>query len=137
MPCPASSSCVGRDEPETVQQAQRRRISGRELAKRPRALDGRRGGRRGVAVDDHGEAAEPVLAGALEQLEAALGVAGENGGGAPRECGGDRSLGTGLGLERREGERLACGCERARSRWNPFALGDRALERLQALLDRA
>ena len=127
----------GRDEPESVEQAQGRRIAGRELAERPGALDGRRRGRGGVAVDDHGEAAEPVLAGALEQLEAALRVAGEHGGGAPRECGGDRTLRARLCLERREGERLARGCERARRRWNPFALGDRALERLQPLLDRA
>ena len=127
----------GRDEPESVEQAQGRRISGGELAERPRALDGRRRRRGSVAIDDHRQAAEPVAAGALEQLEPALRVARENGRGAPRECGGDRPLRAGLGLERREGERLAGGGERARRRRNPFALGDRALERLQPLLDRA
>ena len=44
---------LGRDEPEPVEQAQGRRIAGRELAERPGALDGRRRRRGGIAVDDH------------------------------------------------------------------------------------
>ena len=124
---------LGRDEPEPVEQTQRRGFSRRELAERPRALDGRRRRGGGIAVDDHAEAAEPVPARALEQLEAALRIAGENGGGAPGECRGDRTLRAGLCLERRQRQSLACGRKRARGRWNPVALGDRALECLQPL----
>ena len=123
----------GRDEPEAVEQAQRRRIAGGELAERPGTLDGRRRGGGGVAVDDDGEAAEPVLARALEQLEPALCVAGEHRGCAPGERRRDRTLRARLCLERRERERLARRGERARGRWDPLALGDRALERLQPL----
>ena len=100
------------------------------------ATGGARGGR-GVAIDDDRQAAEPVPARALEQLEPVPCIAGEHRRRAPRERRRDRPLGSRLGLEGRERERLAGGGEGARRRRDPLPLGDRPLERLQPLAGRA
>ena len=128
---------IDRYEPDAVEQAESGRVACGELAERARTLDGRgrRGG--GVAIDDDGEAAEPVTTGALEQLEPAPRVTREHRRCAPGERSRDRVLRARLGLESRERERLAGRGEGAGSRRNPFPLLDRTLECLQPLAGRA
>src|SRR5262249_44907354 len=70
---------------------------------------------------------------ALCQLQRGPRVVGDDRRGAVSERGRDGTLPTRLHLEQRQREPFAFLCERACSRRQPFALGERTLERLQAL----
>ena len=86
-----------------------------------------------VATDEHDERAEPGLACPVEQLEPAGRVVGHDRGCEPAERGGDRTLVAGLDVERREREPLALLCERAGRGRQALALGERLLQRGEAL----
>ena len=85
-------------------------------------------------ADEHGQAAEPGLAGSLEQRQPGRRVVGHDRGRAPRERRRNRSLVAGVDVEERERELGAFVGERARSGRDPLALRERALERREPLL---
>ena len=125
-----------RDEPDAVQQAKSGRAACHERAKRPGALDRRRGLGSGFAIEDDREAAEPIPAGPLEQLEPVSRIASEHRGSTPRQRRGDGALGAGFGLEGRKCQCLPGDRERARRRGDSLSLRQRPLERLEALVSR-
>src|SRR5262249_50640871 len=86
-----------------------------------------------VAADEDDERAEPRGARLLHELEGALGVAGEDACGQPAESRRHGPLAPGLGLDCREDELLAALGERPGGGWKALALGQRAVERGEAL----
>ena len=90
---------------------------------------------RGVAADEDDKAAEAGVARPLEQGECAGSVVAHDGGGRSSQRRRNRTLAAGLDVEQREGDPLAVLGERTRRRRQPFALGERAVERPQALLE--
>ena len=144
MPLCRDRGAVGRveqlrgvDEPESIEQAKRRGISGNERRERLRSCDRWWGHRDRIPIDEHRQAAESLPPRLLEQREAVPRIAREHRRSAPGEGGGDRTFRTRLDLEGRERERLAGSGEGARRGRDPFALGECPLERLEPLAGRA
>ena len=119
-----------------------RRVVAESLARhgRNRATTGappsqRPAGRRLARLDDHGERAEPRRAGTLEQSERGADVVGDERRRALAQRRGDRALHPRLDVEQRQREPLALLRERPSGRRKSLALGERALERREPLLE--
>src|SRR5581483_3873301 len=100
-----------------------------------RALDDRElRDERARVADQNAQRAEPGLGRLLEEVESRPGGRRDEGRRALAERRGNGALVAGIDLEERQGQALAPLGERTGGRWNPLALGERALERREALL---
>src|SRR5205085_12459810 len=84
-----------------------------------------------VTPDENGEAAEPALARAPQQIETGGRICREHRRCAPAESRGDSPLRPGIDVEDAQCQRLAARSERPRRRGDALPLGKRSLEREQ------
>ena len=125
------------DEPHALEQPDGLLRAAHDRGERSRIGDGRRTARTAHPTDDDRKASEPRRAGPLEKRERMTCVVREERRGPPCERSGDGLLVAGLDLQRRQREPFPFGREGACRGCDALALGERSLERCEALPGRA